>query len=119
MFYQMIANTNAQLHVRRRLIGVLLAVCLLGLLSGAAIAQDAATEDTSVPAPLSVNVNLDDALTLSDLLTGIGPARADAIVEFRETNGLFRAPEDLLAVSGIGPATLESIRAQLEFSVPE
>ena len=54
-----------------------------------------------------VNVNTADAETLSAELTGIGMARAQAIVEYREQNGPFRTPEDLLNVRGFGERTLE------------
>ena len=43
-------------------------------------------------------------------LPSIGPTRAADIVEYREANGRFEAVEELLAVSGIGPATLEGLR---------
>lgn len=43
-------------------------------------------------------------------LPGIGPARARAIVRWREVHGRFRSVDDLLEVSGIGPATLERLR---------
>jgi len=54
-----------------------------------------------------VNVNTADAETLSAELSGVGMARAQAIVEYREQNGPFRSPDDLLNVSGIGERTLE------------
>ncbi len=41
-------------------------------------------------------------------LPGIGPRRAEAIVAARAAGGL-RRPEDLLAVPGIGPRTLERL----------
>ena len=44
-------------------------------------------------------------------LPGIGPALASRIVESRSREGFFKSPEDLLRVSGIGPATLEKLRA--------
>jgi competence protein ComEC len=49
--------------------------------------------------------------TLTDLdgLPGIGPARAQAILTFREANGPFRALADLDAVPGIGPATIAGL----------
>lgn len=43
-------------------------------------------------------------------LPGIGPRTAQAIVDYRLKHGPFRRLEDLLAISGIGPATLERIR---------
>lgn len=51
-----------------------------------------------------------------DRLPGVGPATARAVVEHREEEGAFRRPEDLLAVRGIGPATLARIRPSLDFS---
>ena len=43
-------------------------------------------------------------------LPGVGPAIADRIIRWREENGPFRALEDVLAVSGIGEATLEQLQ---------
>jgi competence protein ComEA len=42
----------------------------------------------------------------------VGPAIAGRIVQHREINGPFSSVDDLLEVSGIGPATLERIRPQ-------
>ncbi len=46
-----------------------------------------------------------------DTLPAIGPVTAQAIVDYRAANGPFRAIEDLVNVKGIGPATLEKLRA--------
>ena len=54
-----------------------------------------------------VNNNTADAETLAAELQGIGMARAQAIVAHREAEGPFGRPEDLLDVSGVGPAILE------------
>lgn len=50
-----------------------------------------------------------------ETLPRIGPATAERIIAWREKNGPFRSVEDLLAVSGIGPATLEGLA---EYVVP-
>ena len=54
-----------------------------------------------------VNLNTADASTIAKELDGIGPAKAQAIVEYRQKNGPFRAAEDLLKVEGIGQKVLE------------
>ena len=54
-----------------------------------------------------VNVNTADAETISRELKGVGLAKAQAIVAYREANGVFAAPGDLLNVKGIGPRVLE------------
>jgi len=53
-----------------------------------------------------VNVNTAEEAQLA-LLPRIGPALAARIVEFREANGEFEVPEDLMLVSGIGERTFE------------
>ena len=63
-----------------------------------------------------VNVNSADAATLAKELDGIGPSKAQAIVDFRQKNGPFRSAEDLLQVDGIGERVLEQNRANLRFS---
>jgi competence protein ComEA len=60
-----------------------------------------------------VNVNTADASTLARELDGIGPAKAQAIVEYRQQNGPFRSAEDLLKVQGIGERVLEQNRANI------
>ncbi|MDO5661540.1 MAG: ComEA family DNA-binding protein, partial [Brachybacterium sp.] len=57
----------------------------------------------------AVNLNTAGESELQEL-PGVGPAIAGRILEHREANGPFRSVDDLLEVSGIGPATLEKIR---------
>jgi competence ComEA-like helix-hairpin-helix protein len=48
-------------------------------------------------------------------LPGIGPALARRVVAHRDSAGPFRTADDLLAVRGIGPATLERLRDRIRF----
>ena len=48
-----------------------------------------------------------------DILPGIGPITAQAIVEFREKNGKFASPDDLLRVPGIGPRKLAALKPHI------
>lgn len=45
-----------------------------------------------------------------DSLPGLGPALAERIIQWREQHGPFRHIDDVTAVSGIGPSTLERFR---------
>lgn len=56
-----------------------------------------------------VNVNTASAEQLT-LLPGIGEARAREIVAAREQRGGFKRVEDLLAIKGIGEASLAKLR---------
>ncbi len=56
-----------------------------------------------------VSLNNADVAAL-EMVPGIGPVKAAAIVEFRARIGGFDSIEQLLDVDGIGPATLESLR---------
>ncbi|MCD8004929.1 MAG: ComEA family DNA-binding protein [Oscillospiraceae bacterium] len=55
-----------------------------------------------------VNINTADA-ELLETLPGIGPVKAQAIVEDREENGPFTVVDDLIRVPGIGESTLEAM----------
>jgi competence protein ComEA len=60
-----------------------------------------------------VDVNTADAETLSAELEGIGMSKAMAIVEYREANGPFKSPDDLILVKGIGERTIELNRQNI------
>lgn len=64
--------------------------------------------DTDVPAG-PVDLNTADVGAL-DVLPGVGPATAAAIVDHRDRYGPFISVEQLADVPGIGPAKLEALR---------
>ncbi|HSE41443.1 MAG TPA: helix-hairpin-helix domain-containing protein [Acidobacteriota bacterium] len=57
-----------------------------------------------------VNIN---TATQSELesLPGIGPSLAKKIIEFRQKNGGFKNPSDLMAVQGIGEKKFEQLKS--------
>ncbi len=56
----------------------------------------------------TVNINLATSEELQRL-PGIGPAYADRIIDWREENGLFTSPDQLLEIRGIGEKRLEQL----------
>ena len=66
------------------------------VLSGPAFAEDAS----------KININ---KASLEELiqLKRIGPKYAERIIEYREKEGPFKTPEDIVKVKGIGPKTFE------------
>lgn len=56
-----------------------------------------------------VNINTADT-TLLSTLSGIGPAKAAAIIDYRTQHGPFARSEDIQNVSGIGPSTYAGIK---------
>jgi competence protein ComEA len=67
-----------------------------------------------VPVPSAtatvVSLNVADQAAL-ETIPGIGPVTAAAILDYRSRIGSFDSIDQLLEIDGIGPATLESIRA--------
>ncbi len=81
---------------RKKLMVVLTAVLFLALCS-------------AVPAWSQEKVDINTA-TAEQLiqLKGIGPKTADKIIEYREANGAFKAPEDIIKVPGVGQKVFEN-----------
>lgn len=91
-------------------------VALLLILTGALILltpfgkSDKLKKEVSV-SQASAKFSLIDvnSASIRDLekLPGVGPSKAQAIVEYRKKNGAFKKIQDLLKVSGIGKVTLK------------
>ena len=79
------------------MIGAALLLAAL-LLAGSAIAAD------------RVDINTADAAQLEQSLVGVGPSKAEAIVEYRKANGPFKSADELALVKGIGLKTVERNR---------
>lgn len=91
----------------------------LASLSLAVSAAEAPKTESAKPAVeqvamvAKINLNTADADTLKRELSGVGDAKAKAIVAYREANGEFASVDELLEVKGIGQAILEKNRDKL------
>lgn len=83
--------------------GVLLLIALA--MGGLGVSGVQAQEAPGDKMPV-VNINTADVEELSSVLQGVGRARAEAIVQYREMYGPFESIEELMDVSGVGEATL-------------
>ena len=66
-----------------------------------------ATQTVAEAAQPTININTADLDTLIREMSGVGAAKARAIVEYREAHGDFASVDELLEVKGIGLAILE------------
>jgi len=83
-----------------KLASTLLAGCVALAMTGAAFAN-------------KININTADMETLASGISGVGPAIAERIVQWREQFGPFESVEQIVEVSGIGEKILENNRANL------
>lgn len=73
--------------------------------------MDAESLSTSMEGKVRINYATQEEI---ETLNGIGPKKAQAIIQFREENGFFQTIDDLLQVQGIGEKTLEKIKDQIQ-----
>lgn len=70
-----------------------------------------ATPEESVVVTTTELININTASQAElESLPGIGPTTALKIIEYRDANGVFLNPEDIINVPGIGPGTYERIK---------
>ena len=60
-----------------------------------------------------ININTADSTQLQEL-TGVGPATAEKIIDYRKQNGRFQSIEDIKNVSGIGDKTYEKLKDHIK-----
>jgi len=99
--------------IRPVMLGLLLAAAGTLGAAGTLQAQEQAAQVVASVTQTRVNLNHADAQTLSRELNGIGPAKAQAIIDYRSANGPFQTVDELIEVKGIGVSTLERLRPQL------
>ncbi|CAM3113737.1 helix-hairpin-helix domain-containing protein [Filibacter tadaridae] len=61
----------------------------------------------------TIDINTADEQELMTI-PGIGPSKAAAIIQYRTDNGLFKTPESLMDVSGIGQKTFEKLESSIK-----
>lgn len=62
----------------------------------------------------SDKINLNKASQAElETLPGIGPSKAQAIIEYRETNGPFKSIEEIMSISGFGEKTFEKLKESI------
>lgn len=94
----------------------LIALLFLSLTAGMLGAQEAGQGAGQEPAAVmetKVNINEADADTIAAELDGVGPAKARAIIEYRDKHGPFASVDELREVSGIGEATVNLNRSRI------
>jgi competence protein ComEA len=69
----------------------------------------------SVSAHAAVNINTASKEEL-ETVNGIGPAKAQAIVDYRKKNGNFKTVDDLNNVPGFGDKSLAKLKGQVSVS---
>lgn len=69
---------------------------------------------TLIAFPVLAAVNVNTA-TQSELeaVKGLGPAKAKAIIEYREAHGSFKHLDELDKVKGIGKASIDKMKGEL------
>ncbi len=85
------------------------------LIKGLTAAVVAATLLASAAVAGPVDVNTADAKTLARELAGVGLAKAEAIVSYREKNGPFKTADDLAKVKGLGKKLIDQNKSNLKF----
>jgi competence protein ComEA len=94
------------IHNIKKLLAAVLIVSL-SVASLQALSNEALSNADITNSSLGININTANAALLADALNGVGNAKAEAIIAYREANGKFLSIDDLALVSGIGAATVE------------
>lgn len=63
-----------------------------------------------------ININTAAAPDIAAALNGIGQAKAEAIVAYRDANGAFKSEDELMQIKGIGQKLLDKIRADIKLA---
>ncbi len=92
-------------------IGLVIIALGMGLVQSAYAAANTAKPVTATAAAM-VNINTATSDQLATI-KGLGPKKAQAIVDYRKDNGAFKSVEDLKKVPGISEKLFASIQPQV------
>jgi len=77
------------------------------------LAATAALAFSSLSFASPVNINTATATEIAEALTGIGMVKAQAIIDYRTSKGLFTSADEIIMVRGIGDATFETNKVDI------
>ena len=77
------------------------------------LAAAAALTLSTIASAAPVNINTASAEEIATALNGIGMSKAQAIVEYRQTYGLFTRSDEIMFVRGIGDSTYEKNKGDI------
>ncbi|MDQ3169777.1 MAG: helix-hairpin-helix domain-containing protein [Acidobacteriota bacterium] len=97
---------------------LIVAACLIGAASSEAQESKPRTASAAKAAGSAVNIN---TATVAELqrLPGIGAATAGRIIEYRQKNGPFGKPEELMNVRGIGEKSFLKLKPLVSVTPPK
>ena len=114
--YTRFALAAGRFFSARRLPAAVAFAMVLSLLVGVwpgSVSPANAQDPAPSPTVAAVNINTADAATMASALKGVGDARAQEIMRYREAYRPFISVDELADVKGIGKSTLENNRARI------
>jgi comEA protein len=113
-----VARQSKEEEMRKWVCRVVTVVGLVLSLASVTAAQEQGTAAVPGKAVAVVNLNAASVEQLA-ALPGIGERTAQRIVEYRQKNGPFKKPEDLMNVKGIGEKSFLRLKALVTVGAPK